>query len=70
LQNIPEGCLIIAQRFSVGFYGRGAMRPEGTLENSLAFRRPFGTLRSPSVLPNTEVLSYYRMSLLDKAVEA
>jgi hypothetical protein len=62
---VSEGHTIIAQPFSVGFYGRRAMRPEGTPENSRAFGRPFGTLGQSTILPNAEALGYCHTSLRD-----
>ena len=63
---IPEGCLIIAQRFNVGYRVLGCLSPEGTAEIApIPSAVPFGTNPLRNAPPNVETLGYCRMSLRD-----
>src|SRR6267378_2640648 len=42
---IPEGCLTITQRFSVGYDDPNSTSPEGTAGRACSFNRPFGTCK-------------------------
>jgi hypothetical protein len=65
---IPEGCLRIAQRFSVGSGCSRRPSPEGTAVRQHDFSRPFGTEFLPAAKPNAKALGYFRLSLRDNAL--
>src|SRR5205814_1662919 len=67
--SIPEGWLIIAQRFNVGISAQGTVSsPEGTAEGVGIFSRPFGTYGSLCTDPNVETLGYSQPSLRDENI--